>query len=127
MADLYRHIVLANGLAINFYDHTTRYYGDFHLVKLDLVCEIDLASLAGKINVSMEELTRFLGERVSYHRVLEQMGVPGTEIERVKERLVADFEQHSIAYFSTSSFPEKLVLAELRKARRRLGLPLASN
>ena len=122
MADLYKRILLANGLTLNLYDHTSRYYGDFYLVKLELVCKIDLESLAGKIPISREELDHFLGEKVVYRRFLEQMGVPATEIERVKERLVADFERHSLAYFSEESFPGKLAMAELRKARQRHGL-----
>ena len=127
MADLYKRIALDSGLTVNLFDHTIRYYGDFHLVKLELVCEIDLADMSGKISVSGEELARFLGESVRYHRFLEKTGVPGTEIERAKERLVADFEHHSLAYFSKQSFPEKLVLAELRKARQRLGLTPSRN
>lgn len=106
---------LGNGLKIEIHDQTQLYYGDFYKVKLEIVCEALVLEeyFADKAEFSMA--ARLLGERVFYRRVLDQMGVPSTEIERVRERLMANFRDHSLPYFEKPGFPRKLVVAELKK------------
>ncbi len=115
MGNLVRERLLPNGLTVSFYDQTRRYFGDFYLVKLEIVCKVpvvaDLFGGTGEFN----EARSLLGDDVVYRRSVEQMGVPSTEIERVVNRLMADFETHSLPYFAAPAFPQKLVCAELKK------------
>jgi hypothetical protein len=115
MENLIRELSLSNGLSVSFVSRTRRYFGDYHLVKLEITCKI---AVCADYFVNREEFDAallLLGEVVVYRRNLEQMGVPSSEIAAVQNRLVADFEQHSLSYFSAPSFPRKLVAAELNK------------
>jgi hypothetical protein len=126
MATLVREAPLPNGLTVLFYDRTRRYFGDFYLVKLEIVCNIPIIREYFAGEDELREARALLGEKVVYRREIEQMGVPSTEIGRVRDRLAADFEKHSIPYFAAPAFPQKLVAAELRKMKKkthRLPLP----
>lgn len=123
MADLVREIPLANGLTVKFFSHTRRYYGDFHLVKLELFCEVPLSADYFADQSQFAEAVIILGDAVSYRRVLEKMGVPASEVGRVEEHIITNFREHSRAYFAAPAFPRKLVLAELAKASRKKGFP----
>ncbi len=116
-----RLIPLANGLEICFFDRTRHYYGDFYLVKVEIVCEVPIQTNFFADEADLNEARTLLGSTAVYRRAVEQMGVPATEIERVRERLMANFEEHSLPYFAAASFPRKLVLAEVEKRRARRG------
>lgn len=122
MADLLRDIPLANGLTVSIFDHTHRYYGDFYRVRLEFSCKAPLREAYFAEWHSFEEARRLLGEVVTYRRIVEQMGVPSTEIERVREKLVQNFIDHSLPYFTADDFPEKLVHGEVRKISRKRAL-----
>lgn len=110
---------LENGLKIETNDHTQRYYGDFYNVELEIICE---APVLEDYFADAAEFTLAVGllrERVFYRRILRQTGVPSTEIERVRERLLASFSEHSLPYFKKPGFPKKLVLSELEKMRNK--------
>lgn len=118
-----RDIPLPTGLTVSFHDQTSRYFGDYYLVKLEIVCKVPV--LAGYFTEQGEydEAGSLLGDEVVYRRSMEQMGVPSTEIERVLNRLMADFEKNSLPYFAAPAFPGKVVCAELRKIRKKKGRP----
>ena len=119
MADLLRDIPLANGLTVSIFDHTHRYYGDFYRVRLEFSCMTPICEAYFAERQSFEEAQRLLGDIVTYRRIVEQMGVPSTEIERVREKLIQNFIDHSLPYFTADDFPEKLVRGELRKISRK--------
>lgn len=125
MTTLVREQTLPNGLTVSFYDQTRRYFGDYHLVKLEIVCNVPVIEEYFTGEDESREARALLGETVVYRRNVEQMGVPSTEIERVRGRLVADFEEHSLPYFAAPAFPQKLVAAELKKIKHKMNrLPL---
>jgi hypothetical protein len=115
MGNLVRERLLPNGLTVSFYDQTRRYFGDFYLVKLEIVCKVPVIADYFGENGEFNEARSLLGDEVVYRRNVKQMGVPSTEIERVVNRLMADFETHSLPYFAACAFPQKLVCAELKK------------
>lgn len=121
MDSIIREITLANGLTLSFYNHTRLYYGDFYKVKVEIRCEIPVRAEYFSDQKAMTEAKTILGDVVVYSRVVEQMGVPSTEIERVLDRLMANFEAHSLPYFAAATFPQKLVRTELTRAKRRQG------
>ncbi|KAF0218524.1 MAG: hypothetical protein FD174_2824 [Geobacteraceae bacterium] len=121
MDNLIREITLANGLTLRFYNQTCRYYGDIYRVKLEILCEIPVRAEYFSDQAALAEARAMLGDSVVYRRVVEKMGVPSTEIERVLERLTADFEDHSLPYFAAAAFPRKLVITEITRVKRKRG------
>jgi len=115
MGNLVRERLLPNGLTVSFYDQTRRYFGDFYLVTLEIVCKVPVIADYFGENGEFSTAKSLLGDEVVYRRTVEQMGVPSTEIERAVNRLMADFETHSLPYFAAPAFPQKLVCAELKK------------
>ncbi len=120
METLVKKFTLENGLVICLYDHTIRYYGDFYHVKIEIVLEVDLREeYFGNLN-DYSQAQLVLGKSVTYRRFIEQMGVPSTGIERVRELLIQNFKEHSLPYFSTSNFVRKFVLSHYDKSKKRL-------
>ena len=119
MADLLQDIPLANGLTVCISDHTHRYYGDFYRVRVEFSCMTPLREVYFANEQTFGEARRLLGEVGTYRRLVEQMGVPSTEIERVREKLIQNFIDHSLPYFTADDFPEKLVRGEVRKISRK--------
>jgi hypothetical protein len=115
MEKLIRERSLSNGLSVSFVNRTRRYFGDYNHVKLEIICRIAVCADYFAHREEFDAALVLLGEVVVYRRNLEQMGVPSSEIVAVQNRLIADFEQHSLPYFSAPSFPGKLVTAELNK------------
>lgn len=118
MASVIREIGLDNGLTIRFLDLTRHYFGDFHLVKIEIVCEIPLLSDYFADSAEREEARRLIGDPAVYRRTVEQMGVPSTAIGMVTDRLIANFTDHSLSYFSAPGFPARFTRRELEKARK---------
>lgn len=115
MVSLYQEMSLPNGLTVSINDHTRHYYGDFYLVKLEVVCSV---SVPHELLATSGDL---LDESITYRRFIEQMGVPATEVELVKKSLLSHFTTHSLSYLAAQNFPEKLAAAALAKARKGLG------
>jgi hypothetical protein len=114
-------ISLENGLTINIYDSTKRYYEAFYLVKLEVVCEVALHKDIFANESEFSEAKKLFGDSVVYRRTLEHMGVPESELADAKKTLLRNFEQNSLPYFATAHFPQKIVISECIRARKRLG------
>ena len=126
MTELLRSIPLANGLTVYVFDHTRHYYGDFYKVGLEFSCTVQLLDAYFTDRQAFDDARRILGDAVSYRRDVEQMGVPASEIEHVREKLINNFIGHSLPYFAAPEFPKKLVVGELKKSQRkgtRLAIP----
>ncbi|AAR35126.2 hypothetical protein KVP06_08760 [Geobacter sulfurreducens] len=124
MATILREVPLQNGLTVRFLDHTRHYFGDFHLVRLEILCEIRLDVSHFQDFTAFEDARRLLGDDVSYRRFVEQMGVPTSLADDVKQQLMAHFMNHSLGYVSSSAFPIRFVQSELERARsKRLKAP----
>ena len=119
MNNLIRELHLPNGLTVSFFDHTRQYFGDFHRVKMEITCKIPVLPDYFEDRMAFDEAGALLGDEVVYTRIQEQMGVPSTEIEKVLNRLVTNFMEHSLTYFASARFPGKAVLAELNKIKRK--------
>jgi hypothetical protein len=112
-------IDLANGLSISVYDTTRRYYEDYHLVRLEFICRVPLRIEYFDSPEAFDEAKKLLGEVAVYRRTCEKMGVPFGGIGAARETLIADFMKNALPYFTVESFPGKLVLSELQKAREK--------
>lgn len=125
MATVLREVPLQNGLTVRFLDHTRHYFGDFHLVRLEIACDIRLDAAHFDNATAFEEARRLLGDHVSYRRFVEQMGVPTSSTDDVKQQLMAHFTSHSLRYVSSHAFPARFVHSELERARgKRLKAPV---
>jgi hypothetical protein len=116
-----RTILLDNGLTLNVYDRTKRYYEAFYLVKLEVVCEVPLNMDFFAVESDFLEAKNLLGDFVVYRRVLEHMGVASSELDNAKKSLLRNFEQNSIPYFAAADFPKKIAVSEFNRARKKLG------
>jgi hypothetical protein len=118
---LIKELHLDNGLTVRFYDHTRRYYGDFYLVKLEVLCQVPVRMDYFPVQEAFAEARMLLGEAVLFRRTVERMGVPTGEVDRAIDGLMENFVKHSLAYVASPSFPPRLVMSQLNQARRKRG------
>lgn len=98
-------VKLLNGVTVSFYNHTRVYFGDYHHVRIRIICSLDNAAA---------DLKQFCPEHIelqliSYTRTLEKMGVPSEDVESVTRTLCNDFERTSMPYISSPDFPKKMI------------------
>ncbi len=125
MDELIKKILLENGLLIYIYDHTRRYYGDFYRVKIEIFFEIPLQKKFFESDIDYVNAQKYLGSSLAYRRFVEQMGVPSTGIERVRDLLIHNFKENSLPYISMFDFPRKFVLSHFEKSKKRFGFKVA--
>jgi len=113
---LVREISLENGLTVSFYQHTHRYFGDYHRIKVEIICEVPLLEEYFTSRPEFAEAMVSLGGKAVFRRNLEMMGVSSAEIDPSLERVIANFSSHSLSYLASPAFPRKLLLAELSEA-----------
>jgi hypothetical protein len=123
MENCVKEIELHNGLTVFIYDHTRRYYEDYHLVRLELCCEVRLETCHFKTDEEFRKAREHLGESVTYRRVMEKMGVSYAEIDKARNVLIDSFKQNALRYVATDDFPRKLVLSELAKILKKIAKP----
>jgi hypothetical protein len=120
---------LDNGLTIEFFDRSNRYFGDYHRVCVEACCRValNMDNFAGLADApaALQAARAVLGNEVVFLRKLEKMGVAGEAVERTREALIASFIRSSLPYLSTPTFPGRFIAAELERRRqgRRLHWP----
>ncbi|HLO26207.1 MAG TPA: hypothetical protein VK187_08830 [Geobacteraceae bacterium] len=119
MAQSIKEISLSNGLTVTFFNHTRQYFGDFHLVKMEIKCKVPVLSRYFADQEAWAEARSLLGEEIVYRRMAEQMGVPSIEICTVLDGLMVNFLENSLPYFSSALFPERMLLAEINKIKKK--------
>lgn len=102
-------IKLINGLTVTIYDHTKVYFGDYHHVRVKIICFIDDV-IADSSQLNFDSIDP---RKIAYTRTLEKMGVPSIEIDMVINDLLKDFKVNSLPYLSSPDFPRKLAEKEL--------------
>jgi hypothetical protein len=118
--DLVKEISLENGVKVCFYSHAHRYYGDYYRLKLEIVCEAPLLEEYFADRQAYAEAKASLGPTAIRLRKVEQMGVATAELDRTLESLIEHFSRHSLPYITSSTFPKKLVLSEVKGAGRKM-------
>lgn len=117
MKKLIRELVLPNGLTVDIFDRTHRYFGDYHHVKIEFNCTVPVLSELFEQQSQFDEARSLVGETVLYKRLEERMGVPSADISMAQERLITNFIEHSLPYVSSDQFPRKIVLSELKNKK----------
>lgn len=111
-----RKIELKNSLTLLVHDTTRRYYEDYHLVRLEIECEIAVNEAIFEGPGKLAEARRMLGNSVTYRRTVEKMGVPFIEIESARDAIISSFTDTAVPYLSHEDFPRKFVQSELKKS-----------
>ena len=113
---LARQVPLENGLTVSFYHHSHRYFGDYHRVRVEIICEVPVMEEYFSDPAAFAEARSFLGRNVFFRRNLELMGIPTAELENSLEKTIDNFSEHSLSYLASPMFPRRMVLAELAGA-----------
>lgn len=103
-------------MTVLVYDTTRRYYEDYHLVRLEIECEVAVQEEFFAEPEIFARARMLLGESVRYQRTIEKMGVPFAEISVSREEMLECFTSTALPYIASEVFPRKFVEAEMKKA-----------
>jgi len=100
---------LSNGLKVSLYNLTRVYFGDYHHVRVKIICSLDSDAVDWQ-----QYCTEDVDPRsISYSRIIEKMGVPSAEVDSVTKCLLSDFDCNSLPYIASTEFLKKLIKNEL--------------
>ena len=107
---------LGNGIRAVISDHTRHYFGGYYHVRIQVSADVPV--FAGAFAVPSEYLDALqrLGTSVSFSRTLEKMAVPDSEIDVVRQQLLAAFDTNVLPYLLRDDFAGSFVQGEYRKA-----------
>lgn len=112
-----RTLRLQNGLTLDIFDRSNRYYGNFHRVRIEVCFRLSLEEelFAGEADpgASCRRARRVLGETLEETRVLERMGVAGQQRQAVRDELVEAFLSATLSYLGRSDYPRRLAARRL--------------
>ena len=111
---------LNNGLEIVFHDNGNRYFGDYHQVKLMVLCRIPLGDELLSEHLSEDDLKKAIqlfGDHVEYKKLLKQMGVAGNDVDNVKQVLIDNFMKNAADYMQGEDFASRYVARRLVEHR----------
>lgn len=113
---------LDNGLVVEFFDRSNRYFGDYHRICVEVRCRVsiteDFFAEAADPAGELESARALLGNAATFSRVLEKMGVAGAEVEAARQGLIENFIRGTLSYMGGSDFPRRFVVAEVENRRR---------
>ncbi len=113
---------LDNGLTVEFFDRTNRYYGDYHRLKVDVRCCIPVtpAAFPEAADPEAESLKArcLLGDEAVWERSLEKMGVCGADVEAGQNALIDGFIASSFTYLQNPLFPARFIARELTEKKK---------
>ncbi len=119
--DPFRREPLANGLTVEFFDCSNRYFGAYWRLYLEVHCRIEVAGILS--GAELEKARSALGESVDFNRRLERMGVAEDDLDTVRQEMVESFLASARAYLEKPAFPARLIASRLKeKCRPRLSL-----
>ncbi len=102
---------LKNNIVVEFFDHTNRYYGDFHRVKISVVATIPFSMEA--IPADLRQLAATYAGSVSYEKDIEQMGVATEKVASVSDSLIDNFISTVGSYLEKENFVAGLLRKEM--------------
>jgi hypothetical protein len=109
---------LENGLKLEFYDQTNRYFGDYHRVCVETRISLLISVRGGQDKDLWLKARSTFGSHFTMTKMLERMAVPGAEVDDVRNQLVDDFLGHAATYMNHAEYVTRLITAELVKASR---------
>ena len=102
---------LKNGVVVEFFEQSNRYFGDFNRVKINAIATIPFG-----VDSLPKDLRKFAVTYpgcVTYEKSLEQMGVETSQVITVTKFLVDSFIQSVGSYLEKKNFAENLLRKRL--------------
>lgn len=115
-----REYTLENGLHVRIGDRTTRYFGEYHTVEMELEAFIKTDASLFHTPQEYEKIRYLAGDGFWYRRTLKQRGVYETDLDEIKAMLIYEFEANSLPYLRKQSFLRKFILINVVKKQRAL-------
>lgn len=113
-----RTCTLGDGLQAWLSDQTSHYFGGYYHVRILVSAVVPLSAGVFADEQEYQDAVQRLGTVVTFSRTLEKMAVPDSEIDAVRQQLLADFETNVLPYLVRDDFPGSFVRSEYRKARK---------
>ena len=104
----YSELIISGNSIVRFFDHSSRYFGDYYHVRLEARCEFELPGCHKALSDNLSSEDAFLKPSV-FTRTLERMAVPSASVEEVKGTLIDDFRKNTLPYLSSPDFPLKMI------------------
>ena len=98
---------LNNGIRVEFFSCSNRYFGDFHRVKINAVATIPI--LVASLPDDLQKFAASLPDCIKYEKSLERMGVTTDKVEAISQSLINDFLKTARVYLEKSNFAECLL------------------
>ena len=103
----FNQVELKNGVIVDFFDQSNRYFGDFNRVKINVIATIPL--IVNSLPVDLQKFAATYPDCITYEKSLEQMGVETSKVQDVAESLVDSFIGSVGSYLEKESFAENLL------------------
>ena len=106
---------LGGGIQATLSDHTRHYFGGYYHVRLQVSADIPVSAGAFADASEYQDAVKRLGSLVTFSRTLEKMAVPDSQIDAVRQQLLASFDTNVLPYLVREDFADSFVQSEYRK------------
>lgn len=120
MDNILKEYELSNGLKVTIYDETVRYFCNYFNIVLRLSSPISIEETLFDDKKLYDEICSLLGKKIVYTKTIAKNAIIDTELDKIKELILKDFEQNSLPYLSKNSFIKKFILKKLKDRKREL-------
>lgn len=117
---LIRECALGGGVSATVTDCTRHYFGGYYHVRIQVSADVQVTADSFAAVTDYEDAIVRLGHSVTFTRTLEKMAVPATEIEGVREQLLAAFDANVLPYLQRDGFAPGFVRSEYQKKLKSL-------
>lgn len=109
--NLIHETVLANGLTVQFLDKTQRYFGDYHHVWLEVVCDVPVPASAAAESSACRSLP--------FKSSIRRFGVATADVPAAIEDLISSCTNTTLSYMSSPAFPARYLRSQMSELPRR--------
>ncbi|MDA8429993.1 MAG: hypothetical protein M0T70_12135 [Geobacteraceae bacterium] len=113
--ELLKTCVLGGGVVATVKDLTRHYFGGYYHVRILVSADVPVSAASFAAAADYEAAVVRLGQAVNFSRILEKMAVPESEIDDVRQKLMADFDANVLPYLLRDNFAPGFVRSEFRK------------
>lgn len=108
---------LDNGLLLEFFDRSNRYFGDYHRVCIEVRTTLPLTALSlAEIGTELRQRAeRHFGPALVVVRQRERMGVESARVAVVVRELIDGVLNEAERYLSRPDYPARLLAVEVEK------------
>ena len=111
-----RTCTLGGGIPAVLRDRTSHYFGGYYHVRILVSADVPVSAGAFAGESEYQDAIRRLGTCACFNRTLEKMAVPDSEVDAVRQQLLAAFDTNVLPYLLRADFADSFVRSEYRKA-----------